>query len=477
MEKKAAAMEFLMTYGWAILVALVVMGTVINFIEPSSILPEKCLVPPGSGLFCDAWSGEAGVIKLHLRNVLAQPLVIGASSYVTDENNNCYTSSGGLTISEGESRTAVFNKNGPDGNCPKLTEKRKKQVKGVIQVIDPRGFVKTVTADIVVSVAPGTAPYECGNDLVEGAEECDDGNMIDGDGCTDCELDNIALCGNGLYDPGEECDDGNTDSLDGCSSTCQLESENACGDGKIDAGEECDDGNIDNYDGCSEACQIENLDECGDGNVDPGEWCDTAIFRNFGDGTDKCYDYDDELSAGNLVCDGSCSVDTAGCALGACNDGYLNKGEPCDLDVFRFYGDGVSLCNFYDKDYSAGDLTCADNAGACEISMIDCDAGICGDGYLNTGEECDDGCISVGYPADCDAPPLDNGDGCDVACSIEVGGSCPDGSCSWGEECEADCGYEKYCSDGADNEEDGWTDCDDSQCFGNPTCCTGYGCP
>lgn len=62
-------------------------------------------------------------------------------------------------------------------------------------------------------------------------------------------------CGDGDVDAfdGEECDDGNLTSGDGCSSTCQLE---LCGNRILDqsAGEECDDGNLQSHDGCSSAC-------------------------------------------------------------------------------------------------------------------------------------------------------------------------------------------------------------------------------
>ena len=44
-------------------------------------------------------------------------------------------------------------------------------------------------------------------------------------------------CGNGTVDAGEECDDGNIVSGDGCSSACKIES---CGNGLVDAGEDCD---------------------------------------------------------------------------------------------------------------------------------------------------------------------------------------------------------------------------------------------
>eukprot|EP00961_Rhodomonas_salina_P180489 2436330-Rhodomonas_salina.1 len=58
----------------------------------------------------------------------------------------------------------------------------------------------------------------CGDGVVNdaGAEECDDGNSIDADGCTTCTLD---VCGDGIVNNNstEECDDGNNATGDGCS--------------------------------------------------------------------------------------------------------------------------------------------------------------------------------------------------------------------------------------------------------------------
>jgi hypothetical protein len=48
MQKKSqAAMEFLMTYGWAILVVLIVIGALAYFgvLKPSNFLPDKCSFP------------------------------------------------------------------------------------------------------------------------------------------------------------------------------------------------------------------------------------------------------------------------------------------------------------------------------------------------------------------------------------------------------------------------------------------------
>jgi cysteine-rich repeat protein len=54
----------------------------------------------------------------------------------------------------------------------------------------------------------------------------------------------------------EQCDDGNTDPNDGCHATC---GEEYCGDGVTQTGEGCDDGNLTAGDGCDPLCQPESV--------------------------------------------------------------------------------------------------------------------------------------------------------------------------------------------------------------------------
>lgn len=68
----------------------------------------------------------------------------------------------------------------------------------------------------------------CGDGIRTSDEICDDGNAVNGDGCSrDCLSDET--CGNGIIDGivGEQCDDGATSgygrSGDGCNSTCAIE--------------------------------------------------------------------------------------------------------------------------------------------------------------------------------------------------------------------------------------------------------------
>ena len=136
--------------------------------------------------------------------------------------------------------------------------------------------IPAVAAFSLFMVAGSAYACRCGDGIFDPnpvacnpIEECDDGNLIDGDGCSStCKIE--PLCGDGNLDPGEACDDGNNIDGDGCSANCTIEA--YCGDGILNDGEECDDGNRMDGDGCDSNCMIEPY--CGDGTLDPGEQCD-----------------------------------------------------------------------------------------------------------------------------------------------------------------------------------------------------------
>jgi cysteine-rich repeat protein len=150
-------------------------------------------------------------------------------------------------------------------------------------------------------------------------------------------------CGDGITGSTEQCDSGTSLlgwSPDQCRPGCRWPT---CGDGTADSFEECDDRNFIDNDGCTSWCAHEL---CGDGVVQTvrGEVCDDANAIN-GDG-----------------CDADC--------LGEqwCGDGVLQplRGETCD--------DGLLNNNDHLPD-------------ACRTT---CELAHCGDGVLDSGEECDD---------------------------------------------------------------------------------------
>jgi len=69
-------MEFLMTYGWAILVVLIAIGALAYFgvLNPSRFLPASCTLMPG--LSCDSFKVESGAnqVTLVVRNGLGDDL-------------------------------------------------------------------------------------------------------------------------------------------------------------------------------------------------------------------------------------------------------------------------------------------------------------------------------------------------------------------------------------------------------------------
>jgi cysteine-rich repeat protein len=64
----------------------------------------------------------------------------------------------------------------------------------------------------------------CGDGAEQGDEQCDDGNLVDGDGCSStCTAGAALICGDGVINGAEACDDAGIAPGDGCSATCSVE--------------------------------------------------------------------------------------------------------------------------------------------------------------------------------------------------------------------------------------------------------------
>ncbi len=74
-NRSQAAMEFLLTYGLAILAILIAIGALVYFgvSKPEKLLPEECIISTGSGLLCKefASSSATDTITLRIKNLLA----------------------------------------------------------------------------------------------------------------------------------------------------------------------------------------------------------------------------------------------------------------------------------------------------------------------------------------------------------------------------------------------------------------------
>ncbi|MCP3684837.1 MAG: DUF4215 domain-containing protein [bacterium] len=262
---------------------------------------------------------------------------------------------------------------------------------------------------------------ECGNGIVDAGEDCDDGNSVDDDSCTnDCTfyIPPLPYCGNGIVEAGEDCDDGNSVDDDSCTNDCTfyIPPLPYCGDGNVDPGEECDDGNSVNYDSCTNDCTIfPPLPVCGNGVVEPGEECDD----------------------GNDVNDDSCTNDcTIFPPVSYCGNGIVESGEDCD--------DG----NDVNDDSCTNDCT-----------WYFPPLPVCGNGVVEPGEECDDG-NQVNFDTcstECTivCAPIEEicNNGIDDDCDGFVDFDDSDCVCTPGDEQEAPCGvsYVGECQIGTKN--------------------------
>jgi len=321
----------------------------------------------------------------------------------------------------------------------------------------------------------------CGDGVVwEGHEACDYGTGANGVGlgfaCTvHCTIPlppnpqncNDDICGNGCKSLTEECDDGNALSGDGCSDVCTME---YCGDGSTDTDgsdnvvgtaddEACDDGGT-CFAGASNspiACKTGDVRNmacakiafvCSNGggacfsNADcPGGTCTpqspSCVPKDCGDG-----------------CDNRCRLTGfAGCGNGVrqceeeCDDGNTTDGDGCNAAcLMEFCGDGVVDADgrdslpgtLDDEECDAEWLNSSTEPDACRI---DCKNFRCGDGVVDSTEECDVPTCETGElcktNADCAKGicAARGGFGCSLTCRNE---GCGDGTVQdqYGEECD-----------------------------------------
>ena len=238
----------------------------------------------------------------------------------------------------------------------------------------------------------------CGNDTVEGTEECDGADLA-GESCgslgygggnlgcrNDCTFNVQACmnCGNGVIDPGEDCDGTNLDDttcgdlpgLDSgvltCGPDCFFDVTHCvgCGNGIQEAQEECDATDFNEetcitqgFDGgdlaCNAGCQfdVSACTDCGDGVREGAEECDGGDLGQMGCGDLSGFD------SGTLTCTSTCVFDTSGCDT--CGDGDCGDSETggvciqdCSNVVFSedFEGTWPGDWSAYDSDDGDGNV-------------------------------------------------------------------------------------------------------------------------
>ena len=304
------------------------------------------------------------------------------------------------------------------------------------------------------------AALACGNGILEDGEQCDDGNLAEGDSChADCTI--ADLCGNGLVDAGEQCDDGNLLDGDCCAATCQFETAGSgCGSGsntECDKPDTCDGSGIcqSNFEASSVDCgdagtECTNQDKC-DGNgscTDNGFVLAATPCRN---GLDTECDHPDTCD-GLGTCQTNFAPSTANCGdagtecvnqdkcdgSGACADnGFAAPATPCGSASNTACDnpdtcDGTGACQV---NHEASTVNCGDAGSAC-VNQDKCDgSGACTDnGFVATGTTAVPTAISartMNATASACAPTA-NTVACDDGDLCTVGDTCAGGSCTGG---------------------------------------------
>ncbi|CAD7966757.1 unnamed protein product, partial [Amoebophrya sp. A120] len=288
--------------------------------------------------------------------------------------------------------------------------------------------------------------------LINCKNECDDGNLDDSDGCDSncrittnyaCESQLIAStndygnstchlvqCGDGIKEGTEACDDGNLLDLDGCSKDCIIEPGYACtatstslvsgtynpsicsgicGDGRVVANETCDDANELNFDGCDENCGVEVgykcllterptkcLPICGDGvRIGGKEECDDGNTAN----SDGCSEHCKVELNWHCATPAEQSTRTLINELGAINVFETVNPQTQQIEIMRKYHTFETIIN---NDISERIVPESFTFGLGD----NCKRTVCGDGLIEGQEECDD---YNGF----------NYDGCSSTCKIE----------------------------------------------------------
>ena len=319
----------------------------------------------------------------------------------------------------------------------------------------------TGTGDSAVTDGGGDASAVCGDGVVGGTEECDDGNTSEDDTClNDCQR----ACGDGVVNAVEacdtaiaagdtgacptSCDDGDactTDSLSGdtCTATCDhgaitafvggdmccpagatsvddSDCAAACGNGVLEAGEACDTTIAAGTAGaCPTLASCDDMDSCTTDSVSGDGTCAAACAH-----TDIT-----AFIAGDMCCPpGGTRATDSDCA-GTCGDGVVSGTERCDTAIASGVGSCPTMPSCNDGDFCTvdqlrgggtcnarctntaittpmnGDMCCP--SGANQTTDSDC-APVCANNVVEMGETCDDGNTMPG-------------DGCDGSCQLEGG--------------------------------------------------------
>ncbi|MBU0635495.1 hypothetical protein KKE06_00545, partial [Candidatus Micrarchaeota archaeon] len=279
-KRGQSALEYLMSYGWAMVVVAVIVASLVILIEPGmvstgnvsgfnqGIVLLNSAVPSSASeslqlVFVNQTGRQLHAMNLDVTDSTGAPV-----------NGTASASSGGTwegtgTFKIGAKETITFE---PDSDWSG------KSFTITVSYTDPDNFTRTAHGTMNTSFGSTGTPTNCGNGGVDPDEDCD-GSDFDGETCNSlgagsygslvctgsCTINTSAChnCGNGIQEGSEQCD-GSDFPLDAgcenyevvpgeyfapgknatCSGVCMINTSTCslCGNGGINGLEECDPG-------------------------------------------------------------------------------------------------------------------------------------------------------------------------------------------------------------------------------------------
>ncbi len=265
---------------------------------------------------------------------------------------------------------------------------------------------------------------ECGNDLIENGEMCEENDNVCSEGqiCNKCQCEDVptpeSYCGNNVWDEDiESCDlvDGDRVGCDAgsrCNNSCECDEVTAvCGNGLFEfaRGESCeqDEHCAPGYTCESCSCKL-NINHCGNGKLDENiEKCDMDISGNvIGCQADE-------------RCNKSCECEAPPVPI--CGNGLPEEGEKC--------GEPSLQC---DSGFSCADCVCERKQPVCGNAKFEKELGESCDrvknwqGKMNdvgcqVSEQCNNSCECEQRPARCGNQIVETGETCESSADCKIG--------------------------------------------------------
>src|SRR3989338_10375118 len=251
-------MEFLMTYGWAIIVVITAIATLIFLLgNPNEFSGDFCRLPPG--FKCEGFAIQGSNVIFRITNGLGVNLVSSKLSVINSNVGPCIESS---DIALGSLQTATYS----------------------VQCDNTQGTVGPFRGDIIFTYQRADSGLLLSvNGNIKGGGAGEGGNLpqggaCDGDGdsykatgvCGGNDCDNndddinpgaTEICGNGID---ENCN-GNGDDICGPAPGCDDDTDNYL-DTSCSGGNDCNDNNANIHPGAIEICN--NIDDNCDAIID-----------------------------------------------------------------------------------------------------------------------------------------------------------------------------------------------------------------